>query len=264
MEVKELQKAAALPERVQNQSAGGQRSIRSLSSAKAQQLPSEPVAIEVDSVKASPRGEARAALNEVINFGNVASEITGKLEDLVRTVGGIVDQVSDARTPTERVPVLEKEAKEIVKEIKVTARSASELKTPSNNTEEKLNSEVERALVKTLKSLLPEGTQDGLGLKEVNFSTAENIVATRASVEKARRRIEDLRSSVEETNNQIRNAAGTLEVAIQNGEASQSSIRDVDAALSLVSETRLSISREPEQALQSASKLNQRSTDLLK
>lgn len=194
MEVKELQKAAALPERVQNQSAGGQRSIRSLSSAKAQQLPSEPVAIEVDSVKASPRGEARAALNEVINFGNVASEITGKLEDLVRTVGGIVDQVSDARTPTERVPVLEKEAKEIVKEIKVTARSASELKTPSNTTEgEKLNSKNECALVKTLKSLLPEGTQDGLGLKEVNFSTAENIVATRASVEKARRRIEGSR-----------------------------------------------------------------------
>lgn len=241
-----------------------QRSINSLKSGSARPVNIEPVKVNVSETPRS-RNDARVEVNEAINFSNVAGEASSKLSVLVESVSGIVQQVSDPDVPKERIPVLEREAKEIVKEIKRATKDVATLSPPkSSETSSSIRKEIDEAFGETLKRLLPEDVDSALGLDDINFSTAENILSVRASVQKARARVEDLRGSLDGATSQIRSAAATLEVAIQNGEAAESTIRDVEEALSVVSQTSERISQDPERALNSVGPFAPKARELLK
>ena len=197
----------------------------------------------------------RSRINEAINASNLAVQSVNKISELVNSIDGIVEQVASPRTGVERRKALEKEAQELVSALRSTtkeARSVPLQEKPKFQSDE----ELEKVIRKTLESVLPDDTDEALGLKEINFSTADTIVATRAQVERAQKRAEALRASVVDTNKVLSSAVTNIDIALQNSEAANSSVRDLDEALRLTSQAGSRIRSDPERAIASLSGLS--------
>lgn len=218
-------------------------------------ISSEATQVTVEKNTQSARTNAlRAEANRVISVGNVAKEATDQLQQLVSSISGIVEQAGSEKTPPARRPVLEKEARELVGEIKRVANTSS----PDGTRPlagDKIRLEIEEQLGPALDRILPDTAKDAFGISSIDFSTKDAIISTRVQVSQAAARLEELRKAVDSSTEDIRKVSDTLDIMVQNAEAASASVRDVDNAARLAYDTRQKILDNPDGALKSVGTL---------
>jgi flagellin-like hook-associated protein FlgL len=196
----------------------------------------------------------RLRANQVIEAVNVADSATSEIKKLADSISGIVDQASDPKTPQARIAVLQREANQLVSAIKSQVNKTTESGVQPLAGDQ-IQLVVEKELGKTLSFLLPADGKENFGLGTVEFSTLEAIIQTRQTVANARARIEELRGAVDTTRGAVTTEISRAEVALQNSEAANSSVRDVDSALELLTDTSDKIRSSPDTALDSVGQL---------
>lgn len=204
----------------------------------------------------------RKSSNSIISAVNLASAATTDMEKLVKSIDGIVQLVDKGELPERRAVALEKEANELVSKIKEIAFKASS-DSSSTLPNDDVRSQVEARLGRSLDAIFPEEARKAFGLNELSLSKKELIIDTVANVRSARQRIENLGRDVNETRKSVEDIVASFEVAAQNSESAQATVRDVDLAVKLASETRNNIFDSPERALKSVGKLDSDSLELL-
>jgi flagellin-like hook-associated protein FlgL len=239
-----------------------QKSLKALTTSPAEMARREAVKLEVASRRVSSGSEARAKTNEAINVVNVASEATSDIEKLINSISGIVEQASNPNMSESRRKVLEQEANQLVAEIRRKALSkTSDGVRPLAGDKYSLKaddkSEVEFDIA------LPDAAKDAFGLGDISLSSDASIPVAKSALSRAREQVEKLRDSVKQTQAQVKNTVDALEVALQNSEAAQTSVRDVDEALKLAGRTKADISRNPDSALESVGNLQRKALNLL-
>lgn len=258
MEVKDVAKIA-----VSSQGATTQKQVsgRTLATPGVSVPQQDAVAMETQQ-RSAGRSDVRARFNDLVNVVNIASDTTTDLEKIVKSLGGIVEQVQGGNLSQGRTTTLEAEANGLVEEIRKKAEGAS-----YNGTKplagDRVRLEVEEKLGKSLELALPADARNGLGIGKLAFSNPESINNSIASVEAAQAKLKEIRSAVDSTLQTIKGSASLIEVASQNTEASQVSVRDVDDALSLAGKTSSGITKNPDAALASFSKLSTKALTLL-
>ena len=206
---------------------------------------------------------ARTQANELISVTNIASQATSDIEELIKGISGIVEQVHTKNFSEPQKAILEDEANDLVKEIQHIAKNTA-VHGVHPLLGDKIKLDVEEKIGKTLEFILPDDARDSFGIGRISFSHKDAIIRTIANVEEARTRINNLKNSVGDVSSQVKETVDTIDVAAQNGEATQSTIRDLDQALKLAGETGLTISKHPDTALGSVGRLDNRALDLLK
>ena len=265
MEVKDVQKLNQDPgQSVKQTTPGLQRALSALSSSKVPEDKFDRIDVEAVARPRSSATNMRKDANDVIMEVNSASDAVQELEKLVKSIDGIVKQVDNGKLSDGRVVALEKEANQLVERIKEVAIAVPPSTPRASSREDGDREEIERNLRRALDTIMPEEAKDGFGLGKISFSRKDSIIATVAAVVAARERIEGARESVETTREAVGQVVNTYEVAIQNAEAAEVTVRDVDQAVRLASEARSSIFRNPDNALDSAGPLSPRALELLK
>ena len=262
MEIKEVVSTGSASQRSEEASARRQKPVNSLSAG--QVSPPAADSITMDSAgRHQPHSDIRARANQVITLANLAAEATAEIEKFVESIGGMAEQAGDPQISEHQRQVLEREANELVGEIKQRAQTSSGDGTrPLAGDEIRL--EVEERLGKTLDFILPDGAIQGFGIGEISFSTKDLIINTIAKIESARDNIRQLREAVDRTVEGVKAGVQELEVALRNSEASDSSIQDVEQAARLAEETRVSIGENPRGAMNSVGALSAVMMDLLR
>ena len=171
-------------------------------------------------------------MNAVIAVVNVASQATDAIQKIVTSISGIVQQVSQDNTPDNRKEALQNEANSLVEGLKKAVNSAA----PDGTKPlagDSVRFKIEERIGKALDVLLPDHSKDAFGIGTINFSTKESIIQTQTSVATAQKQIEELRQAVVKTTQDVKARVDEIDVASQNQEASQSSVRDLDLAIQL-------------------------------
>jgi flagellin-like hook-associated protein FlgL len=229
-----------------------QRSLSTLSAQSVDVARADSVSIKVDGqgARSESTAKSRERANALINVVNFAAEATQGIDDLVRSVSGIADQVGKPETPPARAQVLESEANSLVEEIRKQANRPGPdgVRVLAGDS---VTVDLEEKLGKTLEVLLPDHASDAFGLGTIEFSTKDAVIATRANIEQARQRLEVLKEAVSGARNEVVSSVNQLEVALQNDEAARSSIRDVEGALEVSNTVRSDIKLNPGSALAS-------------
>lgn len=236
---------------------------RSISSLSALSVQSDAVSVEVPKQSANiVRSQTRINVNRAITASNIAKQGTEQINDIVGSISGIVELAEKASITPERKSVLQREANNLLEEIRKVANTASPdgIKPLAGD---KIRLEVEEDLGKALDRILPDSAKDSFGIGQIDFSTKETIINTRTKIKRAEEQINKLRAAVDDTSSEVRRAADRIDVAIQNSDASQASVRDVDQAIKLADETRDQIRNNPERALLSIGDLASRTTNPL-
>lgn len=213
--------------------------------------------------KSTESTSIRSRTNELISVVNIAQESTREIEKLIKSIEGIVEQVQSKDLTPQKRSILEQEAKELVEAIKDKAS----VQTPSGIKPlagDKVQLNAGQDFAKALEVTLPADAKDAFGLGQINFSSRDFILSTIANVKSAQVRVQQLKGAVEDSADKVRSTVSELEVAAANVEASQASLRDVDEAISLASNTNLTIHLNPKEALSSFGKLDVDSLELLK
>lgn len=206
--------------------------------------------------------KVRNEFNDIIGAINLATQATEEISDLGQSISGIVQQVAVNEDPRQR-KLLEAEAQQLVSKIKDIAKVSTQqgVKPLAGDS---IRLEIEENLGKTLDLILPDDAKEAFGIGVVDFSTKDSILATIASVTQAKQRIENLRNALKTTRVEVSKSLDNTEVALQNSEASRTSVRDVDSALSLATETHAEITTNPKGAIDSVGSLGNEVLGLLK
>lgn len=235
------------------------KSTSAPSSTKPVEVSGQPAAI-VPPMPSPVAAEVRKGLNEAISSLNVASEATAEISKYLTSIDGFIEQ-ADTADSSQRKEALEAEANQLIEEIKKTAQTVARA---SASPSDEVRGEIERKLGRTLDALFPEEeASNAFGIGPISLSRKDSILETMTSIAEAKQRIEELRRSMKESGESLKGAMLSFEVAEANSESAKSSVRDVDAAAALASETQVNISQNPEAAL-NASKLGSSSLALLK
>lgn len=262
MDVNDVKKPSNADEIVQTP-APSSRTTSAVNSAK--EASTSPVAavVKIDlSSRSADVKHINSKLNEVIDAVNLASNATADIEKLVKSISGIVEQVDAGNLPANRRGILEDEANQLVSEIKVKAEVETEAGVKPLGGD-KIRLELEEKLGKQLEVILPDTARNAFGIGRIGLSQKDAILQTRATVEAARLRLEELRSAVTDGQKQLEHTVNTVDVALQNSEASSVSVRDVDQALRLASDTKSAVSKSPEAAIGSIGRLRASALELL-
>lgn len=204
-----------------------------------------------------------ATLNTAIGVANVAANAVDEIDRYVRGIIGIVEQVDDGNVPGNRIGILENEANQLVEAVKETIK----VQTPNGIHPlegEAYTAAVEESLGKTLEVILPDLSRDALGLGEVKLTTRDFILNTRAAVLRSQEQIQSLREALNETTKKLTQIAAEVDIAAQNIESSNATIREVESALSMAGKTGTNINENPNEALGSVGKLDFYSIGLLR
>lgn len=187
-------------------------------------------------------------LNETISTLNVAVAGTAKIGNVFDSIEGLVEQAGGASADAQRH--LEVEANQLVDAISTIANSKSEngQKPLAGDT---IELQIERSIGKTLTILLPDGAKNSFGLTDISFSPAENILATRNAVARAKAQFEALQGHVYQAVDAVKNTVNTVDVSLQNAEASRVTVRSLQNAIELSTSTSSEISANPEVAIDS-------------
>lgn len=265
MDVNDVKATKLAQERApSSEQAKKQRSVSVLSSTSLPARINDSISIESTSTQSGDKlGSSRAGANRVIDVVNTISETASDLEALTKSLSGILQQASGEELPDRRRAALESEANQLVSKIKEIAQSTKHNKRVANTEEDQVRTEVEQRIGKSLDAILPDEAKNAFGIGTVGLSQKDSIINTLAQIEAAKKRIEQARTSVDQARNQIGNIINSLDVASQNNEASQVSLRDLDQAVKLASQTRREISSDPDEALGSVGDLGRDAKRLL-
>lgn len=263
MDVREV-KAVNSPQNIPKKSISSEPAIPSKAhqTSELQSAKMQSVTVEIHAGKHAS-SEAMANLNEAIGVINVASKTVDEIDSYVRGIMGIVEQASEQGIPEPRVGILENEANQLVRAV----RDAIKVEAPNGVHPlqgEPYKAELEQTLGKTLEVLLPDLSKDELGLGQIQLTTKDFIVSTRAVVMRSQERVQQLRQALQILTTTIKDTANEVDVAMQNVEASNPSLREVERALSFAGETGLHITKNPKEALGSVGTLSPYSLGLLR
>lgn len=205
--------------------------------------------------------DPRVITNNIISVVNVANDATNEIGKLVESISGIAELAKDPNLPESRRSVLEKEANQLVDEIRKRASSDSNGVRPLLG--DKIRLEVEQKYGKALDIVLPDSAQEAFGLGTISFSKKEAVLDTITSVQQAQERLRQLQEAVHGATQSVRSVVDRMEVGFQNQEAAQISVRNVDHALMLATDMRSSIAQNP-QAVGVTHNLDASALELLK
>ncbi len=230
-----------------------QKSLKTLSAQNIDASRADPVRIDVEARNRSiETGESRERANRFISVINFVVDATDEIEKLIKSVDGIVEQ-ADSDLPEQRVDVLQREANDLVAEIRKKAQSSA-----PDGSRPLAGDKVElKEVDKALELLLPDDAKDAFGIGTIEISNKEAILQTRRVVQAANQRVKELQNTVSQAKEQVGNVVAEIEVALANQEASTSTVRDVDKALSVVNELGGRILAKPEEALSSVGSIEQ-------
>ncbi len=259
MEVKDLPKVSS--QAIPNQSEGRQVSSGNLISSAPNVADVVDVSIDRKTTNLD-NNDLRAKVNAAINVTNVAEEATAEVEKLVKSLEGIVEVANDGSTPNERLGILDKEVKELVSAIGNLTKSKS-LDGIKPLAGDPIRLDLEQKIGRTLEFILPDHSKDAFGLEKITVSKKEAIINTIATVEEGRKRLENLKASLDDASKSIRQVVSETEVALLNRESSEASLRDVDSAIKLANQTKRGIGSNPDRALRSTGDLSAVSLKLL-
>ncbi len=182
------------------------------------------------------------SLNQAVSSVRVTAEMVGRVERVVKSFQGVVEQREKEPQP-HRKERLEKEAKSLISALE----SDYEVKS------EKIKIQAEEILGESLELILPELTADKLGLKSVSLK--DTIVEIRKKVDQALFAIDGAKEELSKVEKEVRDVIVRTEVAKENIEASKASLRDVNAAAVQSSKVASNILSEGSNALEAVSEI---------
>ena len=224
-----------------------QRSIKSLEAAHPLAKAVDPVSVQLEHAQHRENVDVSRKANEVISVVNQVSDATKEIKQLVESLGGITEQADQNQGNPKRVAALEKEANDLVDEIKKRVNAKTEGGVDLFGGD-KIRLDVEKQLGKVLDVILPDD-KVGSGISEVKFTPKDLILNVRTNIEKVRARLETVSDSLNSTKGEVESVIKELAVANENSEASNASVRDVDQALELADKLRGSFAARHQQAV---------------
>lgn len=198
--------------------------------------------------KKESQSEVVAKLNDSIAKLNVAVQSTEQIGKLFNGIEGLVEQAEVA--PQEQLALLETEAQKLVEAISGVALKKGD-RGQKALAGEAIEFQVEASIGKTLSILLPDDATRAFGLTGVSFTPAENILATRQAVARARAQFEALQSHVHNAVETVRFTLNSADVALQNKESSKTTVRALQSAIELTTSTKEDIEKDPSTAIES-------------
>lgn len=167
------------------------------------------------------------SLSNGVSSVRVAYETADKLEKVVRSLKGIVDQ-AEKDPQTRKKEILEKEGTSLLEAVgEIIEAEAPDGTKPLKG--DPIRIRAEKELSESLELLLPKVTKEAIGLD--SFSLKDSIMSIRAKIDKALEVVGSIKEAVTESDNKLRAFALNQEVARENKAASQSTLKDVDDAL---------------------------------
>ena len=205
----------------------------------------------------------RSSANSVIDLVNNVSDATAQIDQLVKSLGGILEQASGNQLPERRAQALENEANQLVSKIKELAGNSSKYSTSASQ-DSTLRSQVEAKLGKPLEQILPSEITANFGIENVNLTQQDSVLQTLKKVKEARDTLDKIQKQATQAKDVVADFLSSQDVAEQNSASAESSIRDVDQAVKLASNTRSTIFNNPDQALSAVGNVEDNSLKLLK
>ena len=202
--------------------------------------------------------------NDLISIINLASDATEDIENLVKSLDGIIQQAQKENIPQVRKAKLEQEYNSLVGEIKNKAQTSSYNGVkPLAGDEYKLklneNDDSESVTIK-----LPNDANQSFGLTEINFSKPNALKQSGDKINSVKSQIKGLKDEIDNTVTLIKSKLTNIEIADENSESSKSTVRDLDQALEIAGSTNVFIRLDPSKALQSVGKIGEVAKELLK
>ena len=262
MDVKDITNNKPLPEKISAPSA--QRALNFIPSVRPSAAEVEPVTVSVaKTVSPGSDSEHWGKLNQVINVINVVSEATSSITKLVDSMSGIVEQAGKDNADPHRQKVLAEEANQLAEAIRSTAAKVPTEGMPSL-ADDKIRIEVEQKLSRALEAIFSSDAEGQAGLGTIGFSSKQAIIDTGVKVAVLKQRIQELQVVVDEGSETLKRTVSSFEeVARENNEAAQVSIRDVNKASKLAEQTSLVIGKDPDGAWRSVGNITRTAIQLL-
>lgn len=206
--------------------------------------------------------QVRNEANQIIAAINVAAEATEEIDKIIKSISGIVAQADNENIPDKRRLALQSEANTLVAEINHRVRGA--ISGPMNPLlGEPIRLEVTQEIGRAIEVNLPAHARDLFGLGPIDLSRQEMIGSLHLALKKAQEQLYELKAAVGESRQSVESVLNEVDVALQNSEASQVSVRELDEALQIAKSTRTGISENPQKALSSYTGFSKRALSLL-
>lgn len=190
------------------------------------------VSLSKSSAEQSSSASTMLSLSNGVSSIRVAYETVDKLEKVVKSLKGLVDQ-TEKDPQSRKKEILEKEGESLLEAIgDIIDSEAPDGSKPLNGDPIKVKAEKE--LGDSLELILPKITKDMFGLEP--FTLKDSIMSIRSKIDKALETVDSIKNTVISSDKKLRDFANLQEVARENRSAAQTTIKDVDSALA-VSET---------------------------
>jgi len=238
MDVKELSAKEQFKKNPQDEKKA--KAPRPISNLTANHINTEAVQIEIKSGSAKKHNSTRDKINSVIEQVNLAVKTTEDIASVFESITGIVEQAVSKVGSSDRLKVLEVEARSLAGEVERLTSMGKGFTGEAFESDKDLE-EIELRLKQTIES--PFGPSD------IKFSNIAEINTTVTKVSSAKERLENITKTIKETSLEIKKALEMGEIASANSEASSVLVRDVEQALEVAKQTSLSINTDPVKAI---------------
>ncbi|NWG14473.1 MAG: flagellin FliC [Acidobacteria bacterium] len=170
-----------------------------------------------------------------VNVTQMADEALGTQQEGLQRVRELAVQAANGTLTAEQRNALNAEAQQILGQIQETANN-----TEFNGTQ-LLNGSATNIPIGTeggMRVTINESTTASLGVNGVNLTTQEGAAAAVEALDTALARIDQNRAGVGAQRNRFERAIANREMAIENAQASESRIRDLDYARQTIEQNR--------------------------
>jgi len=206
--------------------------------------------------------QVRKEANQIIAAINVAAQATEEIDKIIKSISGIVTQADNENIPDKRRLALQSEANTLVAEINHRVQGA--ISGPVNPLlGEPIKLEVTREIGRAIEVNLPQHARDLFGLGPIDLSRREMLGSLHLALRKAQEQLQELKSAVGESRQSVESVLNEVDVALQNAEASQVSVRELDEALQIAKSAKSGIADNPHKALSSYTGFSKRALSLL-
>ncbi|MDZ4785731.1 MAG: hypothetical protein SGJ02_06620 [bacterium] len=243
MDVKELSAKEQFKKNPQDEKKA--KAPRPISNLTANHINTEAVQIEIKSGSAKKHNSTRDKINSVIEQVNLAVKTTEDIASVFESITGIVEQAVSKVGSSDRLKVLEVEARSLAGEVERLTSMGKGFTGEAFESDKDLE-EIELRLKQTIESLV---NQKPFGPSDIKFSNIAEINTTVTKVSSAKERLENITKTIKETSLEIKKALEMGEIASANSEASSVLVRDVEQALEVAKQTSLSINTDPVKAI---------------
>lgn len=156
------------------------------------------VLVDTVSIEVKPKNDTiqkNQARNKEISILNLAGDKAEKMDNILSSVKGIVEQVANNDLSPKKVKILQKEANELLSQMKSLDVNADAASMASISNDD-VKYYIEEKMGDTLDAILPDVTEDTSAIGGLDFSRKESIINTLATVKFAEAKIIQLKEAV--------------------------------------------------------------------